>query len=175
MDCLIVPKVTLSFETRFANLKVIESLVLISFCTKTNQVGNTKIEAREKSRSKSHLPDCPHLNPKIPGVVAISYPRCCPKTWPPSGRRWDISLPKINKKEGSHHLCSSKNWDCCPAPISWAFTTRSRPAKRLISVVQPPPVYLFFSVIVVEGLIHFYSLLIPRILIFTFNYLVVQQ
>ena len=47
---------------------------------------------------KKILPDCPHLSLKIPGAVAISCPRCCPKTWPPSGRHWDILLPKINKK-----------------------------------------------------------------------------
>lgn len=29
MDCLIVPKVTLSFDTRFTNLKIIENLGLI--------------------------------------------------------------------------------------------------------------------------------------------------
>ena len=35
MDCLIVPKVTLSFETRFTNLKIIESLELILFLLAT--------------------------------------------------------------------------------------------------------------------------------------------
>ena len=73
---------------------------------------------------KKILPDCPHLSLKIPGAVAISCPRCCPKTWPPSGRHWDILLPKINKKSqhknirtvaveaGCTILC------CCPRAIT---------------------------------------------------------
>ena len=114
-------------------------------CINLIELATLKLKPAKKSRSRSHLPDCPHLNPKIPGVVAISYPRCCPKTWPPSGRRWDISLPKINKKEGSHHLCSSKNWDYCPAPISWAFITKPASKKAYLSCPAAARVPFFLS------------------------------